>query len=81
MQIQAGSLDAVIVWDSIARYYAEHGEIIAIPAEQNIVSSVDIGILKFSRRPDAAQAFVDFLLSPEGAAILKKHHYSTTPPQ
>lgn len=77
MQIQAGSLDAVIVWDSIAQYYDDHGDLIAIPVEQNIVSSVDIGILTFSRNHTAAQAFIDFLLSPEGKAILNRHNYST----
>jgi len=77
MQIQAGSLDAVIVWDSIARYYDNHGDMITIPEEKNIVSSADIGILAFSRWQVAAQMFVDFLTSPVGTAILNRHHYST----
>jgi molybdate transport system substrate-binding protein len=79
MQIQAGSLDAVIVWDAIARYYVDYGDLVAIPAEKNVISSVDIGILTCSRRQAAAEAFVVFLLSPEGMAIFHKHHYSTAP--
>ncbi len=77
LQIQAGALDAVIVWDSIARFYESHGDAITIDDHKNIVSSVDIGILTFSRSPAAAEAFVDFLLSPQGRAIFHKHHYST----
>jgi hypothetical protein len=39
MQIQADSLDAVIVWDAIAGYYSKHGTEVAIPPERNIISN------------------------------------------
>jgi len=43
MQIQAKSLDAVIVWDAMARYYSEYGDEISIALDKNVISTVDIG--------------------------------------
>ena len=79
MQIQAQALDAVIVWDAVARYYSEYGDEIPIPIENNIISTVDIGVLKFTEHQEPAEKFVDFVTSEAGKAILKKHHYSTEP--
>ncbi len=79
MQIHAGALDAVIVWDAIARYYDDHGELIPIAAADNIVSSVDIGILKFSKKKADAQTFIDFINSNAARLIFEKHNYTTKP--
>jgi len=80
MQIQAQSLDAVIVWDAIARYYSEYGDQIPIPAEKNVISTVDIGVLKFTKNRELAEKFVDFLTSESGQEIFKKYDYRTEPP-
>ncbi len=63
LQIQAKALDAVIVWDAMARYYSEHGHQVPIPAEQNVISTIDIGVLKFSKHKQLAQKFVNFVTS------------------
>jgi molybdate transport system substrate-binding protein len=81
MQIQAQALDAVIVWDATARYYSEYGEEIPIAIENNVISTVDIGVLKFTKHQELAEKFVDFITSQKGKAILKKHQYSTEPPK
>ncbi len=81
IQIQAQALDAVIVWDATAKYYSEHGDEIPIAIEKNIISTVDIGVLKFTKHQELAEKFVDFVTSEKGNAILKKHHYSTEPPE
>ena len=81
LQIQAQALDAVIVWDATAKYYNKHGDEIPIAIENNVISTVDIGVLKFSRHKELAEKFVDFVTSEAGKAILKKHHYSTEPPE
>jgi molybdate transport system substrate-binding protein len=80
MQIQAKSLDAVIVWDAMARYYSAHGEEVPIALEQNVISTVDVGVLKFTKHRKLAEKFVDFLVSEQGQGIFEKHNYSTTPP-
>ncbi len=77
MQIQAEALDAVIVWDAMARYYSEHGDQVPIAPEQNIISTVDIGVLKFTKHRELAEKFVAFLTSGSGQEIFRKHSYRT----
>jgi len=79
MQIQAGSLDAVIVWDAIAAYYSEHGIQVPIPPEKNVISTVNVGVLSFTKNRSLAEKFVEFAVSEAGQAILAKHNYRTEP--
>jgi len=80
MQIQARSLDAVIVWDAVAKYYAEHGDEVPIPTQLNIISTVPVGILSFTKNKGLAEKFVEFAASERGRAIFKKHNYRVDPP-
>jgi molybdate transport system substrate-binding protein len=81
MQIQAGSLDAVIVWDAIARYYSKYGQEVPIPAGQNVISTVDIGILTFTKNRTLSEKFVEFTISDRGQEIFKKHLYTVDAPE
>ena len=81
MQIQARSLDAVIVWDAMAVYFSQYGDQAPIPLEDNIVSTVDVGVLKFTKNRALAENFVAFLTSEEGRAIFAKHKYRTEAPR
>ena len=81
LQIQAKSLDAVIVWDAVAHCYAKYGDQIAIPRDQNVVSTVDAGVLKFTRNRKLAGEFVDFLRSERGRAVFRKHNYRVDLPE
>jgi molybdate transport system substrate-binding protein len=79
MQIQAGSLDAVIVWDAIAGYYSEHGTQVPIPPEKNVISTVNVGMLSFTENRSLAEKFVEFVVSDTGQAIFAEHNYRTEP--
>jgi len=81
MQIQAKALDAVIVWDAVARYYAKYGDEVPIPADQNLVSTVDVGVLKFTQHRGLAEKFVKFAASARGRAAFEKHGYQVDPPE
>jgi len=81
MQIQAGSLDAVIVWDAIARYYSEHGTEVPIPTNRNVISTVEVAVLSFANNRSLAEEFVEFAASKEGQDIFSRHNYSTKQPQ
>jgi molybdate transport system substrate-binding protein len=81
MQIQAKSLDAVIVWDAMARYYSDYGDQVPIARKENVLSTVDIGVLKFTEHRKLAEKFVDFLVSEQSRDIFEKHNYRTTLPQ
>jgi len=80
IQIQAKSLDAVIVWDAVAGYYAKHGDEVPIPKEKNVISTVDAGVLKFTPNQDLAEKFVELACSRRGRAIFKRHGYRVDPP-
>ncbi len=81
MQIQAGSLDAVIVWDAVAVTYARHGDQVPIPADENIISTVDAGVLAFSQQPELAKQFIDLAKSDRGRDIFKRNGYRVDPPE
>ena len=79
LQIQTGSLDAVIVWDAIAKYYTEHGTEVIIPVEKNVISTVNIGLLSFTGNRPLAEKFIEFAVSEAGQAIFAEHNYRTEP--
>ncbi len=81
MQIQAKSLDAVIVWDAMAQYYSDYGDQVPIAQEKNVLSTVDVGVLRFTKHRELVEKFVDFLVSEQGRDIFEKHNYQTTPPK
>lgn len=80
VHIKAGKIDATIVWDAIASQYPNEGDIVPIPKERNVVSTVPIAVLRSSRYPNEAAAFQEFVVSEQSRAIFKKHHYTTELP-
>jgi molybdate transport system substrate-binding protein len=81
MQIQAEALDAVIVWDAVAKYYSDSGDEVPILPENNVISTVDIGVLGFTKNQEQAEKFMDFVSSEAGRKIFQKYNYSTTRPE
>ena len=75
IQIQAKSLDAVIVWDAMAKNYSKYGTEITIPTDQNIISTVDAGILKFTKDHILSEKFIDFMRSKTGQKVFSKYSY------
>lgn len=80
-QVKLGHIDAAIVWDAVAAYFAGKTEIVPIPPEQNVISTVAIGVLTSCEHPELAQEFVDFITSDQTVEIFRKHHYATTLPE
>jgi molybdate transport system substrate-binding protein len=78
--VKLGKLDAVIVWDAVAAFSPAETEVVPIPREQNIISTVAIGVLRSSKHPDLAAEFVEFVTSPRGKDVFQKHHYTTALP-
>jgi molybdate transport system substrate-binding protein len=76
MQIQLGNLDAVISWDANARHFLDDGEIVPIPLEQNVPSTVPLVRLESSQSPEAALAFIEFVTSDQGKGILRDKKYT-----
>jgi molybdate transport system substrate-binding protein len=79
--IKLKSLDAVIVWDAVAAYYADSAETIAIPPEQNVVATVSMAVLKSSSQPELAGKVAAFFASRRGKEVFQKHHYTIKQPK
>ena len=75
--VKMNNIDVAIVWDAIAANIGEDVEIIPIPRDKNIISTVGIGLLRTSERKESAQKFVEFLTGAEGRRILKENGYTT----
>lgn len=80
VQIESGKLDAAIVWDAIAKQYADVAEIVAIDRKENVISTVPVAVLSSSRHGELARAFQEFATSQRGRAIWARHGFTTTPP-
>lgn len=77
--VKLGAVDAAIQWDAVASWYLDGADVIAFPTGPGTISPVPLGVLKFSRRPEAARSFLKFALSPVGRAIFERHGHSIDP--
>ena len=69
-KVSSGELDAGIVYRSDVVAAGDDVEGIEIPADVNVVADYPVATLTGSGEPQVAAAFVDFLLSSDGRAIL-----------
>ncbi len=79
--VKLGTIDATIVWEALARYHKAEAEVVKIPREQNLVSTIPIAVLSFSKNQAWANRFVEFITSDAGKEIFKKHGYTVVGPQ
>ena len=75
--VEMNNVDAVIIWDANARQFAHAGDTVAIPAEQNLITTIPVVRLVFSRYSKTAQEFIDFVVSEEGKRIMETEGYTT----
>ena len=78
--VKMGNADAAIVWDAVAANVAGDVRVIEIPKEKNILSHVVAGRLSGAQNPKGATAFIQFMASPKGQAILHEKGFRTTAP-
>jgi molybdate transport system substrate-binding protein len=71
LAVKMGTADVGVVWDAMRGYAPDEGECVAIPADKNVTGVVAATVLKGSKNPSAAQAFVDYLVAEKGRAILR----------
>jgi len=83
-KVQLGEADAGIVYRSdVTPTLARTIRVLEIPEGANVIASYPIALVKDAKQPDAARAFVELVLSPEGQQTLERHGLmsvaSTTP--
>jgi len=69
--VKLKSVDVAVVWNITAAQYPADCEAIAVDKQFYKPSLAPIGLLKFSKYATEAQAFIDFLCSPDGQKIVK----------
>jgi molybdate transport system substrate-binding protein len=78
--VQMKDVDAAIVWDAVAQGIRDEVQIIEIPEAVNQISTVVCARLKSAPRPQEAERFLEFLVSPTGRRILNENGYRTERP-
>ncbi|MGH8885791.1 MAG: molybdate ABC transporter substrate-binding protein [Egibacteraceae bacterium] len=76
-KVQLGEADAAIMYHSDVVSAGDRVEGVRIPAGQNVPARYPIVALADAPNPGAAAAFIDFVLSEEGQAILRRHGFTT----
>jgi molybdate transport system substrate-binding protein len=77
-KVQLGEVDAGIVYQTdVTPAIANKVVAIEIPTNFNVIVEYPIAVTKNTAHANEAQAFVRYLLSSDGQAILTKYHFST----
>jgi molybdate transport system substrate-binding protein len=74
-KVTLGEADAGIVYVTDVINAGDDAEGVEIPADVNVVAEYPIAVTKEAPNPEAAQAFIDFVLSGEGQAILESYGF------
>ena len=75
-KVQLGEADVGIVYVSDVTPAVRHAvHVIEIPDQYNVIATYPIAVLQGTGQPDAARAFVEFVLSAEGQAILARQGF------
>ncbi len=78
-KVQLGEADAGIVYRSdVSKGVARYIKTFEVPAAANIIARYPIAVMRESKNADAARAFVERVLSPEGQAVLARHGFLAT---
>jgi molybdate transport system substrate-binding protein len=73
------AVDAAIGWEVFAHWDPERIENVPLaPEEVRRIGYIPIAVTRYSTRPELARKFIDFVLSPAGAAVFAKHGYFTS---
>jgi molybdate transport system substrate-binding protein len=74
-KVTAGEADAGIVYITDVMAAGDKAEAVAIPTDINVVARYPIASVKASTHADVDQAFIDFVLGPDGQQILAKYGF------
>lgn len=75
-KVTTGAVDAGIGYVTDARASAGRAEGIELPEEHNVVAEYPMARLEQSPNPALGQAFLDYVLGPEGQAILARYGFA-----
>jgi molybdate transport system substrate-binding protein len=75
-KVQLGEADAGIVYSTdVTQAIRSAVQVIDIPPEFNVTAKYPIAVVKGARNESGARAFIEYVLSPAGQAILTRHGF------
>jgi len=78
--VETGNVDAGIVYATDAMSSAKVKVVATAPAKSHAPVIYPAAVIKASKDPTAARAFLDFLASPQGLAIFQKYGFASATP-
>jgi len=72
------TLDAAIIWDAVARFYPDEVDIVDIEPAYREVLTVPVGVLRFTKNRELAQAFMALVSGDEGKRTFSRHGYTVS---
>lgn len=77
-KVELGEADAGIVYvTDVTKAAASKVKFITIPDNFNVIAQYPIAAVKDSKNAQAAQDFINYILSPDGQAVLNQYHFIT----
>lgn len=76
-KVSLGEVDAALVYLTDARAAGEAVETIEVPGAEKIVNRYSIAVVEATPNPDAAEAFIDWVLSARGREVLSAAGFGT----
>jgi molybdate transport system substrate-binding protein len=74
------AVDAVLGWSVFQYWDPARIQTVPLPADQiRRVGYIPAAVATFSKQPERARLFLDFVDAPAGHAVFARHHYFTTP--
>ena len=71
--VAEGKVDAAFGWSAFKHLEADRIEMVELPPEHQVLRGTGVGLLSFSKEPEAATRFMDFLTTPEARHFYKKY--------
>lgn len=71
--VAEGLVDVAIGWGAFEHLGEGRLEVVALPRAQQIMRGTGVGLLSFSKSPEAAREFMDFLVTPPARACYARY--------
>ncbi len=75
--VATNEIDAAFGWTAFQHLEPERIEVIEMPKEQQVLRGTGVGLLSFSKEPEAAKQFMDFLASSESRKFYTQYGWVT----
>ena len=70
-------VDAAFGWTAFKHLEPDRIEVVEMPKEQQVLRGTGVGLLSFSKEPEAAKQFMNFLASPESREFYVQYGWVT----